>query len=64
MGHTEIGVTMNVYGHLFEGAQGQLTKDLDDLLGRTRSSAQEAASRPDSGIDGDADVPGPIGTTA
>jgi integrase len=36
MGHTEIGVTMNVYGHLFEGAQGQLTKDLDDLLERSR----------------------------
>ena len=32
MGHTEIGVTMNVYGHLFEGAQGELTQDLDDLL--------------------------------
>jgi integrase len=36
MGRTEIGVTMNVYGHLFEGAQGQLTKDLDDLLERSR----------------------------
>ena len=31
-GRTEIGVTMNAYGHLFEGAQGELTKDLDDLL--------------------------------
>ena len=37
MGHTEIGVTMNVYGHLFEGAQGQLTQDLDDLLERSRA---------------------------
>lgn len=41
MGHTEIGVTMNVYGHLFEGAQGQLTQDLDDLLGRSRLEASD-----------------------
>ena len=26
MGHTEIGVTMNVYGHLFSGAQHRLTE--------------------------------------
>jgi hypothetical protein len=38
MGHSEIGVTMNVYGHLFDGQQRELTSDLDDLLGRTRSS--------------------------
>lgn len=25
---------MDVYGHLFKGAQGQLTQDLDDLIGR------------------------------
>jgi hypothetical protein len=37
MGHTEIGVTMNVYGHLYEGKQRELTKDLDGLLDRTRS---------------------------
>lgn len=37
MGHTEIGGTMNVYGHLFEGTQGQLTQDLDDLLERSRA---------------------------
>lgn len=36
MGHTEIGVTMNVYGHLFDGKQFELTGDLDDLLRRTR----------------------------
>jgi hypothetical protein len=39
MGHTEIRVTMNVYGHLFEGAQGQLIRDLDDLLDNGRSEA-------------------------
>lgn len=44
MGHTEIGVTMNVYGHLFEGAQGQLTQDLDDLLERSRA---EVSSDPE-----------------
>lgn len=44
MGHTEIGVTMNVYGHLFEGAQGQLTQDLDDLLERSRA---EVSSEPE-----------------
>jgi integrase len=37
MGHTEIGVTMDVYGHLFKGAQGQLTQDLDDLIERSRA---------------------------
>lgn len=31
-GHTEIGGTMNDYVHLSEGAQGELTEDLDDLL--------------------------------
>ena len=40
MGHTEIGVTMNVYGHLFEGKQRELTSDLDDLLGRTRAGTE------------------------
>lgn len=30
---------MNVYGHLFEGAQGELTQDLDALLMRTRPAA-------------------------
>ena len=39
MGHTEIGVTMNVYGHLFEGKQRELTSDLDELLGRVRAEA-------------------------
>lgn len=38
MGHTEIGVTMNVYGHLYEGKQRELTADLDNLLGRTREA--------------------------
>jgi integrase len=37
MGHTEIGVTMDVYGHLFKGAQGQLTQDLEDLIERSRA---------------------------
>jgi hypothetical protein len=42
MGHTEIGVTMNVYGHLFEGKQRELTSDLNDLLHRTRSKTRPA----------------------
>lgn len=45
MGHTEIGVTMNVYGHLFEGAQGELTKDLDALLERSRSKASDEGGK-------------------
>jgi integrase len=45
MGHTEIGVTMNVYGHLFEGAEGELTKDLDDLLERSRSEASDEGGK-------------------
>ena len=36
MGHSEIGVTMNVYGHLFQDKQEQLTNDLDALVERTR----------------------------
>ena len=42
MGHTEIGVTMNVYGHLFSGAQHRLTEQLDALLEQTRSTAAQA----------------------
>ncbi len=49
MGHTEIGVTMNVYGHLFEGAQGQLTRDLDDLLERSRSEVSGELERGENG---------------
>lgn len=41
MGHTEIGVTMNVYGHLFEGKQRELTADLDQLLLRVRSAERD-----------------------
>ena len=36
MGHSEIGVGMNVYGHLFEGAQAKLTDALDALMEATR----------------------------
>ena len=57
MGHTEIGVTMNVYGHLFSGAQHRLTEQLDALLDRTRSTAtpakqHDAAAKPTGGDDG------------
>ena len=38
MGHSEIGVTMNVYGHLFEGAQAKLTDDLSNLVESTRTT--------------------------
>jgi integrase len=43
MGHSEIGVTMNVYGHLFQDKQEKLTNDLDALVERTRQPG-----RPDS----------------
>ena len=46
MGHTEIGVTMDVYGHLFKGAQGQLTQDLDDLIGRSRTKVADEPEIP------------------
>lgn len=36
MGHSEIGVTMDVYGHLFQGAQAKLTNDLSGLVEETR----------------------------
>ncbi len=38
MGHSEIGVTMNVYGHLFHDKQEKLTNDLDALVERTRNT--------------------------
>ncbi len=38
MGHSEIGVTMDVYGHLFQDKQERLTNDLDALVERTRRS--------------------------
>jgi hypothetical protein len=31
MGHTDPSVTLQVYGHLFAGAQEDLTRRLDDL---------------------------------
>jgi len=31
MGHTDPSVTLRVYGHLFAGAQEDLTQRLDDL---------------------------------
>ena len=39
MGHSEIGVTMDVYGHLFQDKQERLTNDLDALVERTRHSS-------------------------
>lgn len=56
MGHTEIGVTMNVYGHLFEGAQGQLTVDLDALLTRTRAAANSSKDAIDHAAAADGDI--------
>ena len=41
MGHSEIGVTMNVYGHLFQGAQAKLTSDLDGLVSKTRRTERD-----------------------
>ncbi len=52
MGHTEIGVTMNVYGHLFDGKQRELTENLDDLLDRTRSNATSDRRQADAQADG------------
>ena len=53
MGHSEIGVTMNVYGHLFQDKQEKLTNALDALVERKRlsvtSSPATGAVRP---IDG------------
>ena len=40
MGHSEIGVTMNVYGHLFEGAQQRLTDQLDELVSDRRPNPE------------------------
>jgi hypothetical protein len=45
MGHSAIGVTMNVYGHLFEGAQQRLTEQLDNLLTERRPAAADAQDR-------------------
>jgi integrase len=42
MGHAEICVTMNVYGHLFSDAQERLTAELDELRSRTRPTPASA----------------------
>ena len=47
MGHSEFGVTMNVYGHLFEGAQARLSDDLDALVTRTRTPPITPVGKPD-----------------
>jgi hypothetical protein len=40
MGHTDPAVTLRVYGHLFAGAQEELTDRLDNLRrGSSRSSS-------------------------
>jgi hypothetical protein len=46
MGQFEIGVTMNVYGHLFEGAQAKLTDDLNGLVDKTRGGRDPDANPP------------------
>ena len=45
MGHSGIGVTMNVYRHLFDGKQRELTSDIDDLLDRSRSKVGWSPTR-------------------
>lgn len=40
MGHTDPGMTLRVYGHLFEGVQERLTEQLDEL----RTAAAERSS--------------------
>ena len=46
-GHTEIGGTMNDYVHLSEGAQGELTEDLDDLLEEPFGGVRRGRKRAD-----------------
>ena len=38
---------MNVYGHLFQGAQAKLTNDLDGLVNRTRQEPARDQGRDD-----------------
>jgi integrase len=40
MGHTDAGVTLKVYGHLFEGVQAKLTEQLDALRARAADIAE------------------------
>ncbi len=44
MGHSEIGVIMNVYIHLFQGKKEQLINDLDALAERTRQPGRTDSS--------------------
>lgn len=39
MGHSEISVTMDVYGHLFQDKQERLTNDLDTLVQSTATGS-------------------------
>lgn len=43
VGHTEIGTTMNVYGHLFPGAHEEMVAGLDELRAAAVSGVSEVA---------------------
>lgn len=50
MGHSSVTVTLDRYGHLYEGLDGQIADGLDELLRTSRGLlAASAASRPGSG---------------
>lgn len=46
MGHANIGVTLNLYGHLFPGSEDEAAVLLDAYLDRARIVAREAAATP------------------
>ena len=42
MGHSSITITLDRYGHLFEGNENEAAKLLDDFLVRSDSEARKA----------------------
>lgn len=44
MGHASISITLDRYGHLMPGSEGEAASRLDDYLTRARAAGTRAAS--------------------
>jgi len=44
LGHSDINVTLNVYGHLFPSLEEQLTEGIDDLYRSIETATTSRAS--------------------
>lgn len=49
MGHSSVTVTLDRYGHLYEGLDGRIADGLDELLRESRGLAAASAPRQNTG---------------